>query len=668
MTRATETPAPSLPPPRRRPWPAALPFVLVTAIGIWAYWGVWRGEFVFDDHGAIAENAALRAGDWWRAAFGDYQSLANRPLACLSLVLDFAVHGEGPRGPHLGNLLLHLGNALLLLLVARRALQAPNLVSRRGAAGATWLPTAIAAIWVCHPLGVDAVAYATQRSTLLFSGFLLLALYATSRAHGARRPLPWHVLVWLALACGMASKEEMVLGPVVVVLFERAFLVPTWRELRTNALRYGILALTWSVLAACVALGPANLTVGYSTQAPVTAWQWLLTEAPVVVHYLRLSLWPQGLRGAYDWRIVRDLGPAVAPGLLVLAVLVATIACWRRRPWWGWLGALFFLLLAPTSTVMPIVTELVAERRAYLPMLFPLVVALVAGFGALRRAAGHRAPWLAAIGAALIVLGLGSVTRQRVLVYRSDASLWADAIDKLDPDNRSPAAARILGSHAATLRQAGRFEASHALLDRAMACEDMSTNCVVLYALSLVERGRAAAAVAVARRLVQLDTGPKAATVLGICLAAAHAAEGGRPDDPRLAEAEAAFLRGAPGLPDEAEFWRALAHLQAVRGQFEEAERCCRRVMERRPGDVPALLLRAALLERLARAEEIAAIAEPVLHARSQDVDLRLQLATIAARSGERTFAADLLRQILALEPANQRAASMQRALQQSPR
>ncbi|HEX5054705.1 MAG TPA: hypothetical protein VFZ65_23215, partial [Planctomycetota bacterium] len=63
---------------------APLGAVLVAALIAW--WGVWRFDFVFDDGPAIQDNAALAAGDWWRAAFGTVHTpLANRPLACLSL-------------------------------------------------------------------------------------------------------------------------------------------------------------------------------------------------------------------------------------------------------------------------------------------------------------------------------------------------------------------------------------------------------------------------------------------------------------------------------------------------------------------------------------------------------------------------------------------------------
>jgi hypothetical protein len=227
------------------------------------------------------------------------------------------------------------------------------------------------AVWVVHPVGGDTVAYATQRSTSLISLFLVVALYATLRAFTAAKPWRWRAVALAALACGMASKEDMVTAPVLVLLFERAFLLPSWGAMRTRLSWYGALASTWIVLAVCLWLGPVNATVGYDAIPPVTAWEWLMTQAGVILHYLANIVWPADLRTAYDWGIVRDFGRALWPGLVVVSLLALTVRSWWRprstvrrelaandaaqavaagdSMAWGWLGALFFVMLTPTS-------------------------------------------------------------------------------------------------------------------------------------------------------------------------------------------------------------------------------------------------------------------------------------------------------------------------------
>jgi hypothetical protein len=328
----------AVPPPGPRLRRALAP--LAVALGLLAYGGALDGAFVFDDMPSITTNPGIRAGSFWQAAFGDDHSpISNRPLPCLTFVLNHAVDGLRTTGYHAVNLALHLLNVLLLLAVVRRALLAPNLHGAFDDRRATWTAAAVACLWAVHPLGCDAVVYITQRTTLLMATFLLTALLAVLRAATSRRRTAWQAAAVGAVALAMASKEESAAAPILIVLFERAFLLPSWSALRGRRRFHVLLAATWLVLLACVLLGPRNTTVGYDTTPRASAAEWLMTQAPVVVHSARLALWPHPLRGAYDWPVVRELGPVLLPGALIVGALVVTVLLWRRRPWCGWLGA-----------------------------------------------------------------------------------------------------------------------------------------------------------------------------------------------------------------------------------------------------------------------------------------------------------------------------------------
>lgn len=592
------------------------------AAGLFAWWGVWRGKYVFDDLPAVADNVALQNGDWWDAAFAPrHQPLANRPFACLTLVLDFAIFGKGPFGPHFGNLLLHLANALLLFAVARRTLQSGTLAGRFTAATANGIATAIAILWVAHPLAGDAVAYATQRSTLLASCMLLITLFATLLAHDAARAWPWRLLVVIALALGMASKEDFVVAPLLVVLFERAFLLPNWEAMRNHAGRYATLALPWTVLVAAMVIGPTNETVGWHTPSGITAVQWMMTQAAVVVLYARLALWPTPLRGAYDFGVETNFVHAIGPGLVVLCGIAITVALWRRRPWWGWLGALFFLWLAPTSSILPIETEIVAERRAYLPMLAAIVPIV---FG-VRRLLERAPSWSRIAIPAAATIALGVTARERVAVHADGASFWGDAYAKRDPASRSFLAGSLIVSQAMMLSRQGRFAEADELMDRALECERLTPHGLSQYAVSLQRRGKHAEAIESLRSIVK--TRPEAMAdvfgTLGICLGDWWQAEGGRPDDPRVAEAEAALRRAVAGFPLRANYWNSLSNMLSVQGRFVEAEDAIRHATELQTERVEPFLRRAELLRQLGRTAEIRPMFDRLLAARPADAALR---------------------------------------------
>lgn len=653
------------PPPRTilRIAATALGAVAVVAAGLFAWWGVWWGNWVFDDSPAIAANLALQRGDWWAAAFSaPHQPLSNRPLSCLSLAIDFAVFGPGPFGPHLTNILLHLGNGILVWSCVRGAFVARNLAGRWSHRDIAFAACAIATLWVVHPLGADAVAYATQRSTLLASAFLLVACRAALQASASAKPVWWRAAVVVAVACAMASKEDAVVGPILLVLFERAFLVPSWSALRQRMGFFLALASTWIVLGFCVANGPRNPTVGYATRAPVTAFEWLFTQAGVVANYLRLTVWPDPLRGAYDLGIVDRLAPAILPGLFVLCVLATTVMAWRRHPWFGWLGALCFLWLAPTSTVLPIVTEIAAERRMYLPLLFVVVpvVVLFVRTVAQRNVAVRGAAVVLWLG---LVLVLGVVTRGRVEVYRDTFTFWDDAWRKRTPGSRTFLAGLLLSNQGDSLQAQGRVEEAGACYDESMRCDGPTAPAIARHAISLLMRGRHDEAIARMRHLARTNDDPNTKGVLGVCLVVAHQAERGKPDDPGVLEAGPLLETAVAAMPGDVQFWSALAYAQRLVGRLAAAEQAYLRVTELEPDHLDAWTDRATVLEQLGRGAEVEPWLRAALAAQPRNVALRVRWAARCAQRGSPADAAVLLREALTIDPAHAEAAAMLRQL-----
>ncbi len=102
----------------------------------------------------------------------------------------------------------------------------------------------------------------------------------------------------------------------------------------------------------------------------------------MIVHYLRLALWPHPLVLDYAWRPVDTLSATLPSVALVLALLAATLWSLYRKSWVGFWGAWFFLILAPTSSILPI-ADLAFEHRMYLPLAAVVVVAVVGGHGLL---------------------------------------------------------------------------------------------------------------------------------------------------------------------------------------------------------------------------------------------------------------------------------------------
>ena len=381
-------PAPT-PAPRGLRWRAAL----IVIAGLLAYANSLSGAFILDDQSTIVDNRQIR--EWWQPSSvlvpeAD-TAIAGRPIVNLSFALNYAVGGLDVRGYHAGNIAIHLICALLAFGIVRRTLELPRLRVRFGGSAAN-LACAAALLWVVHPLNSEVVDYLTERTESLMALFYLLTIYASIRAVGDessasdRSPRHrgsrqagrgWQGLAIVACGLGMACKESMVTAPIIVALYDRVFVFESFRSaLRSRRGLYAGLAATWLVLAALMSSGPRSAVGGFSTG--VSPWTYLLNQTQMIAHYLRLSVWPRSLVVFYGWPVALTLREVLPYALLIVLLLAATVAALVRVPAFGFLGAWFFITLAPTSSIVPIATEVGAERRMYLPLL-GLIVLVVAG-------------------------------------------------------------------------------------------------------------------------------------------------------------------------------------------------------------------------------------------------------------------------------------------------
>jgi tetratricopeptide (TPR) repeat protein len=445
--------APATPPARPRHLVLALA-ALIVAAGAWASWPGSGGVFVLDDERAIVRNQSLRT--LWPLTVPlsppSESTVAGRPVANLSFALSYAMgaevsaQGQAPApGPsaaidpkpfHAGNILIHLAAALALFGIVRRTLASPRLRDRFGASAA-WTAAAVALIWVVHPLQTAGVTYVVQRVESLMGFFYLLTLYCAIRAGESAKQGWWAAVAVASCAAGMATKETMVTAPIVVALWDWLFGGPA--DDRAGRVRWslvGALAATWLLLGVLVARQFRGPSIDL---APETIWMYLRTQGEVVVHYIRLAFVPSPLVFLYDWPLTpAPLWKAWQAALLAGLAALTVFGVVKRHPA-SFLGGWFFLILAPSSSVLPIITEVAAEHRMYLPLASVIAASAVgAHLAGVRLMGGWPRPAaLAAATACLLVVGaLGLEARARSRVYWSAESLWRDTVEKRPDDSR----------------------------------------------------------------------------------------------------------------------------------------------------------------------------------------------------------------------------------------
>ena len=432
--------------------------VLVCLVGLWAYHNSFWGAFVFDDHVHILENPRIKHlwPLWATMAAPPDSDVAARPIVNLTLALNYALSGLQVWSYHVVNLAIHLLAALVLFGLVRRTLQQPGMreANKDRASG---LALAVALLWVVHPLQTQSVTYIIQRAESLMGLCYLLTLYAVVRGSDPPTPRGWYGVAVLACALGMGCKPVMATCPVAIWLYDRAFLAGSFREAwRRRGGLYLALAATWVFLAwLLVATAPRTPepAAGFAFRQ-IRPLSYAATQPGVLLHYLRLVVWPAPLALDYQWPVARTFAEIAFPSVLVGALGAAAAWTMRRMPRLGFLGAWFFLVLLPTSSIIPLADPAV-EHRMYLPLAAAVALLVLGADWVLRHALPSRDRLRQGVAAGLlgvIVLTFGLITIRRNADYRTEVAIWSATV-AVRPQN--PRAPRNLG---AALGRASRYD------------------------------------------------------------------------------------------------------------------------------------------------------------------------------------------------------------------
>jgi len=423
---------------RLRPCVAA---ALIVAAGLAAYSNCYKGQFVYDGVDAVEKNICIRK--LWPLSEAMSLPLTKtgttvdgRPVLSLSFALNYALFGPSLTAYHAGNLAIHIAAALVLFGLVRRVARGAG----RGAGDG--LAAAVALLWVVHPIQTESVTYVAQRAESLMGLFYLLTLYAavrgfecdarsgtsdsrpaTSDRRRARRL--WYAASIVACGLGMATKEVMISAPLVVLACDYIFVRGSLKEIFRR--RWGFcagLAATWGVTLWLLTRGGFhNIGEDYASRSAL--W-YALTQPRIVLHYLRLSVWPHPLVMDYNWAPVSSITEMLPEGFLLATLLALTgWGVWRRKAY-GFLGLCFFFVLAPTSSFFP-TSQTCHEHRMYLPLAVVILLAVTGIARILREtmADPRKRTATGAVAVLCVTVAFVAVSLDRNRDYHSVSGFWA---------------------------------------------------------------------------------------------------------------------------------------------------------------------------------------------------------------------------------------------------
>ena len=411
-----------------RPLSPRLAVLLLIIAGLVAYANSYPKAFVFDDEDWIVFTPH---GNDLGAYLASYPT---RPLLMLSNWLIGRVRPLDPVPHHVLNVAIHVAAGITLFGLVWRTLRLP-LFHGRYRSSATRYGFAVALLWLVHPIQTQAVTYIIQRGESLAGLCYLGILYALLRSHTSwHHPRAWLCVSLTCLVLGFCSKEILMTAPGAVLLFDRVFLARSMREMLGR--RWGYYLVFLAIWAGFVSWHLSRALaidkgIGFGMEA-VGPKQYALTECGVLLHYLRLCVWPVGQAIDYQWPWCRTVSEAMPALAVVFALLLGTVVLLWRRPAAGFVAAWFFLILIPTSSFLPIIDP-IFEHRLYLSLAGVVIFGVWLGDWAL----GER-PKAKTLILLLVAGALTGLTLRRNEDYRSSLTLWQNALDQ-HPHNRRAA-------------------------------------------------------------------------------------------------------------------------------------------------------------------------------------------------------------------------------------
>jgi tetratricopeptide (TPR) repeat protein len=285
----------------------------------------------------------------------------------------------------------------------------------------------------------------------------------------------------------------MATAPPLVLLFDRTFVggsfAVAWSRRRGY---YLALAGTWVLLAWFVVQGSGVRGTAAGFGLGISWWAYLLKQCEALVLYLKLSVWPHPLVLDYGNAVANSVARVWWQGTFVLGLLAGTAWALWRKPALGFAGAWFFIILAPSSSIVPLVAQTMAEHRMYLPLAG--IVSLTAV--ALHRRLGARSGWILAV-VAIVFAGL---TVARNHDYRDGVTIWSDSVASF------PASARAHNNLGKELLLVGRAPEAITHLKDALRLKPDYAKAHNNLGVALVEHGQIAEAIGHYETALQLSS------------------------------------------------------------------------------------------------------------------------------------------------------------------
>jgi len=336
--------------------------LLILGIALIANINVLSAGFVWDDAFLIFSNKAIQHWSTLPTIFTQpFLASYYRPVAVLSLALDYALWGRNPFGFHLTNLLLHGANSIFVFFLLQRVSRSLNVAFLA------------ALLFASHPAH-KGVVYISDRTGMLSAFFFLGALVLYMKYRSSESPFrAWagYLASILCAALAFFSKEESLSLPVAIIVTDM-FLFH--EHVRKRPLHSCIVYVPFIVLAGVYLWTRQTIlpsVPGIFHAFSVEPLRRLLTVPTLLFDYALLTVLPVNLDFNPRTPLVESVHQisAWAPAVIfvILLAFIPRLLKWSRTAAFGLLW--FLIVFAPMSNIIPIFPD-IADKELFTPIHF----------------------------------------------------------------------------------------------------------------------------------------------------------------------------------------------------------------------------------------------------------------------------------------------------------
>ncbi len=392
-------------------WLAPMLVVIATMI---PYAASLHNSFVgWDDPMLIINNPIIKAFtlSTITQAFTSFDPELYVPLTTITYQINHLIAGLNPFVYHLTNLILHIGNALLVLWIARLL----NLNR--------WAALFIALIFAVHPINVEAVVWASARKDVLSAFFLLSSIGAYLRYtnEGSKR---WYAATIILCLLGLLSKITVMMLPALLLLIDWYLDRPISKQSIAEKIPHAILSAIFIVVA----------LFGKSDTGTLFVWEKFLMGAKATMFYLMKFFVPHGLSVVYPYTelvsiFTADLLLSMLGIITLTSLSIGALLKWKiKAPLFAW--AWYILLLLPTfNNAAKGKNELLdlyfaSDRYAYAALVGLLILI---GLGIERGLRRWPTPTVSITSFALIIFSI--VTYNQSMTWKNTMTIFTHAAE-----------------------------------------------------------------------------------------------------------------------------------------------------------------------------------------------------------------------------------------------